>query len=161
MNNLGTIFYNYDAIDITVHINSTLFNDSEYLNSGVESLVYDKGDYVYKVKKDGYISDEDLEKQKQHIINKNKIEIFLEEEIVGYLTHLLEPSVKHLVTKQKKVSVQKDCTEIVLQLVKNNWIPTVSQYEKDNYVIYDIRPDNCGIDENGNFKIIDCVSYTK
>ena len=162
LNNLGTIFYNYDAIDITSDVNCSLFNNSNYINSGVESLVYDVGDYVYKVKKHGYTLQKDLENQLYLLNEKNEINTFLKEEPVGYLTHLLESSVKHLVTKQKKVNVTTDnYIEVIKELMEQDWIPIVSSYIKDKYVIYDIRPENCGIDEEKNFKIIDCNMYKK
>ena len=52
-------------------------------------------------------------------------------------------------------------SSVVKELMEYNWIPIVSSYIKDKYVIYDIRPENCGIDEEGNFKIIDCNMYKK
>lgn len=156
---LGEIFYNYDAIDITHHINSRLFDTAIYLNQGAESLVYDAGEYVYKVKKLGVILIEDLIAQVANI--KKNDTIFLEEEPIGILTHTLEPSVKHLVTRQKKIKSVSSEHDIIIALIKQGWTPLVTSYEKDNKVIFDIKPENCGIDKDGNIKIIDCMSYTK
>lgn len=160
---LGKIFYNYDAIDITHHICSDLFERTIFINQGAESLVYDAGDYVYKIKKFGYVDIENIYKQISDIKKKNKIPTFLEEEPIGILTHTLEPSIKHLVTKQKKIFplITEHNTSIVLAFIKQGWNPLTTSYEKDGIVVYDIRPENCGLDEDGNFKIIDCMSYTK
>lgn len=163
MEELGKIFYNYDAIDITHHVYSDLFKETVFLNQGAESLVYDAGDYVYKIKKIGYVDVEDIHKQISGIKKKNKIPIFLEEEPIGILTHTLESSVKHLVTKQKKIFplVTGHNTPTILAFIKQGWTPLTTSYEKDGLVVYDIRPENCGLDEDGNFKIIDCMAYTK
>jgi hypothetical protein len=159
---LGEIFYNYDAIDITHHVYSNLFNSATYLNQGAESLVYDVGEYVYKIKKIGFVKEEDIYKQIDTITKKNNIPIFLDEEPIGILTHILEPTVKHLVTKQKKIfTITYSIPNIIAAFIKQGWTPLVASYEKDGIVIYDIRPENCGIDEDGNIKIIDCMSYTK
>lgn len=159
---LGEIFYNYDAIDITHCVYSSLFDSATYLNQGAESLVYESGDYVYKVKKIGYIKEEDIYEQIDIIKKKNRIPIFLEEEPIGILTHILEPTVKHLVTKQKKIfPVEYSIPNMMVTFIKQGWTPLATSYEKDGIVVYDIRPENCGLDEDGNFKIIDCMSYTK
>ena len=159
---LGEIFYNYDAIDITHHVYSSLFDSATYLNQGTESLVYDAGEYVYKIKKIGYVKEEDIYKQIDNVKKKNRIPIFLEEEPIGILTHILEPSVKHLVTKQKKIfPAVYNISNMMMTLIKQGWTPLATSYEKDEIVIFDIKPENCGIDEDGNIKIIDCRTYNK
>ena len=50
--------------------NCSLFNNNNYINSGVESLVYDVGDYVYKVKKHGYTLQKDLENSRYIVQRK-------------------------------------------------------------------------------------------
>jgi hypothetical protein len=156
---LGEIFYNYDAIDITHCIYSSLFDSATYLNQGAESLVYDAGEYVYKIKKLGVILIEDLIAQISNI--KKNDAVFLEEEPIGYLTHKLDPFVKHLVTRQKKINPVSSEHDILMALIKQGWNPLVTSYEKDGTVIYDIKPENCGIDKDGNIKIIDYMSYIK
>lgn len=165
MNVIGTIFYNWDEIESSVDIRSDLLK--EYVNSGSESFVYNsEDDYVYKVSKLGFSNKEEFNKYLDFIKERNTCPVMLEQEYVGCLKHLIA-DVYHPVFKQKKIQVFEDVDyeqfvcKYITEFMKSGWIPKVTQYSKGNQIIWDINPRNCGLDENGNIKIIDCMIYNK
>lgn len=159
---LGTIFYNYGELEETCTIISPLFG--EKIGEGDEFLVYKstKGNHVYKVSKLGFFSMNDLSKYILSKLDKNKCPLFLKMGCSGFLKHKLA-DIWHPVFNQRFIQPLEslNISDYINEFKKYGYIPTVSEFTKDDTVIYDITPKNCGIDEEGNFKIIDCKIYKK
>lgn len=164
-NVVGTIFYNYDSIESSCDVKSDLFNIK--IGFGSESIVYEGNEeYVYKISKLGFTNEEEFDKYLKDIQQRNECPIMEPQIYVGTLKHLIA-DVYHPVFKQKRVKIFKDIEyntfiiNYINNFIKSGWIPNISQYSKENQVIYDINPRNCGLDKDGNLKIIDCMIYTK
>ena len=131
------------------------------INNGRTKIVWDGNDgYIYKA----YIKD-DFETVTRKIAILNTLQEYENESIVGVAND-------HPVTKQRKL---KDWQEILATffftdgkrfedweqetrqfLIDNNYIRNDKYYHKDDKMLWDLRFQNIGMDENNNLKIVDC-----
>lgn len=160
-NILGTIFYNAENQGYDYEVDSPLLID--FVGEGTESLAfYDSANpnYVYKVSKKGFTTQEKFD---NFILSRNKfnkIDCIAKVEFIGTLKHLLG-EVYHPVFRQERVypiserTFKKELIKVIPQFEKEGWLPEISYFTNGNKQITDLDSRNSGFDKDGNFKIID------
>lgn len=138
----------------------------EYVGEGNESRVWTDGNYVYKVYR--LEIDEDIQDKLNNLKSKlellNSLPEFEKEEII-------EISDNIIVTKQKKLhdwqymlardyfTKNKRLADWGIQykqfLKEHGYIRECAHYSKNGIYVKDLSLENAGLDDEGNFKILD------
>lgn len=154
-NILGDIFYAGDSK--VYQLQGDLFKKE--LQEGGYCIVFDNGDFVVKVLKDGFINQTKYQQSVDLMLKRNTIECFEPLTYIGSVKHLLG-DIYHPVFKQKKLKpapfADKYNIDFSMKLINAGWEPRLYMFRRGNYEIFDLHKNNFGIDEEGDLKLIDC-----
>jgi hypothetical protein len=159
---LGTIQYKWGQLDSTAKITGEdLFEN--YLDQGADSLVYEKGEFVYKIDKNIQYSMEEIEEAiKEKLFLTSLVQDFEPLTYIGYLK-VKGFDAYHIVYRQKKLrkALQSEWQNLILKLHNDGWHPYQFNADKKGVSLYDIGIHNIGVDENGTPRILDCAIYSR